>query len=79
MHINTVWKSNFVKKWYVIGHCKCHFVFQYTNIHQEELHLKKSFYSQASVITVEKSNAIIGNTYEHRNVYSNNTTMRWPG
>jgi hypothetical protein len=43
VHINTVWKFDFVKKWYVIGHCKCHFVFQHTKIHEEELNFSKSF------------------------------------
>jgi presenilin-like A22 family membrane protease len=36
-------KIYFVKKWYVVGHCKCHFVFQHTKIHEEELNLKKKF------------------------------------
>jgi hypothetical protein len=31
VNINTVGKYAFVRKWYVIGHCKCLFVFQHTN------------------------------------------------
>jgi hypothetical protein len=38
--INMVWKFDFVKKWYVIGQSKCHFVFQHTKIREEELNFQ---------------------------------------
>jgi hypothetical protein len=49
---NTVWKFDFLKKCYVIGHCKCHFVFQHTKIHKEGLNFSKTFFSRRPVLTV---------------------------
>jgi hypothetical protein len=43
VQINTAQKCDFVKKWYVIGHLKCHFVFQHTKIHEEEINFSKIF------------------------------------
>jgi hypothetical protein len=39
----------FVKKWYVIGHCKCHFVFQHTKILEEVLNFSKKAFSRRPV------------------------------
>jgi hypothetical protein len=47
---NIVWKFDFVKKLYVIGHCKCHLVFQHTKIHEEELNVyEKLFFNHRPV------------------------------
>jgi presenilin-like A22 family membrane protease len=45
VNINTLWKLDFIKNWYVIDHCKGHIVFQHTKIHEEELNFSKKFFS----------------------------------
>jgi hypothetical protein len=37
------------KKRYVIGYCKCHFVFQHIKIHEEELNVSKKVFSRRAV------------------------------
>jgi hypothetical protein len=34
----------------MIGHCKCHFVFKHTKIHEEELNFSKTFFSRRPVL-----------------------------
>jgi hypothetical protein len=42
--INAAQKLDFVKKWSVIDHCKCHFVLKPTKVHKEELNFSKTFF-----------------------------------
>jgi hypothetical protein len=45
----------FVKKWYVIGFCKYHFVFQHTKILEEEPNFPKKIFSRRPVLFLHSS------------------------